>query len=154
MTTERRIQAVVLSAVVEGGNILLIRRTREPYRGLWAIPGGKIEFGETAVDAVVRETREETGLTARFLHWGGVATETMAGPDGSVGAHFLLFIGVLAVDGGGLRDGPEGRLRWFSPAEVAGGEGVIPTDRVLIERFVCSGTTVDVPHFAVSSCGQ
>ena len=150
MTTERPrgIQAVVLSAVVEDGRILLLRRAREPYRGFWAIPGGKIEFGETPVDAVVREAREETGLAARFLHWGGVASETMSGPDGCVTAHFLLLVGVLAVEGGELREGPEGRLRWFSRDEVADG-GVIPTDRELLERFVWSGSRVDVPHFAV-----
>jgi 8-oxo-dGTP diphosphatase len=44
------------------GRILLIKRGHEPGKGLWSIPGGRIEPGETNEQAVVREVREETGL--------------------------------------------------------------------------------------------
>src|SRR3954463_6150734 len=47
------------------GRLLLIRRGHEPSRGLWSLPGGRIEAGETAEQAVVREVREETGLEVR-----------------------------------------------------------------------------------------
>jgi len=42
--------------------ILLVRRAHEPERGRWSIPGGRVEPGETAQDAVVREVLEETGV--------------------------------------------------------------------------------------------
>jgi 8-oxo-dGTP diphosphatase len=45
------------------GRLLLIRRGNEPGRGLWAIPGGRVEPGETDAVALVREMAEETGLT-------------------------------------------------------------------------------------------
>jgi 8-oxo-dGTP diphosphatase len=47
------------------GRLLLIRRGQEPGRGLWSVPGGRVEPGETAAAAVEREVREETGLAVR-----------------------------------------------------------------------------------------
>ena len=47
------------------GRLLVIRRGHEPGRGLWSLPGGRVEPGETDAQAVVREMREETGLDVR-----------------------------------------------------------------------------------------
>ena len=54
--------AVVLDP---GGRLLLIRRGNEPGRGLWSVPGGRVEPGESVAAAVEREVREETGLVVR-----------------------------------------------------------------------------------------
>ena len=51
--------AVVLD---EAGRLMLVRRGREPSRGLWSLPGGRVEPGESATEAVAREVLEETGL--------------------------------------------------------------------------------------------
>jgi 8-oxo-dGTP diphosphatase len=46
----------------ERGRLLLIKRGHEPGAGLWSLPGGRVEPGETDAEALVREMREETGL--------------------------------------------------------------------------------------------
>jgi ADP-ribose pyrophosphatase YjhB (NUDIX family) len=58
----RRIACV--GAVVRDplGRILLVRRGREPARGTWSVPGGRVEPGETDEQATAREVLEETGL--------------------------------------------------------------------------------------------
>jgi 8-oxo-dGTP diphosphatase len=57
------------AAIIEFPNnkILLIKRGTTVFRGYWALPGGKIEAGETVEDAIVREIKEETGLTVEIL---------------------------------------------------------------------------------------
>lgn len=49
-----------------GEDVLLIRRGRPPRQGEWSLPGGRIEPGERAVEAALRELREETGVEARL----------------------------------------------------------------------------------------
>lgn len=52
----------VAAIILRDGEILLIRRGGEPGAGLWSIPGGNVELGETLEEALKREVREETGL--------------------------------------------------------------------------------------------
>ncbi|WP_298161688.1 NUDIX hydrolase [Brevundimonas sp.] len=52
---------------LRGDEVLLIRRGTPPRLGEWSLPGGRIEPGERAVDAALRELREETGVHARIL---------------------------------------------------------------------------------------
>lgn len=60
--TEERIACVGAVVVDDAGRYLLVRRGREPGKGLWSIPGGKVEPGEDAEQATAREVLEETGL--------------------------------------------------------------------------------------------
>lgn len=52
---------------LRGAEVLLIRRANPPRQGEWSLPGGRIEWGETAASAALRELAEETGVTARLL---------------------------------------------------------------------------------------
>ena len=62
MTTGDRPSVGVGAVVIRDGAILLVQRAHEPGKGLWAVPGGKVRWGETMRAAVAREVLEETGL--------------------------------------------------------------------------------------------
>lgn len=61
-------QLCVGAVAVEADSLLLVRRGRPPEKGSWAVPGGRVEAGETLAEAVVREMSEETGLRAVCDH--------------------------------------------------------------------------------------
>ena len=58
----------VITTVEAKPRVLLIRRAKEPFAGLWALPGGFAEEGETLLQAARRELHEETGLAIKEMH--------------------------------------------------------------------------------------
>ena len=61
--TEPDRQTVAVSVIAGQGRVLLVHRRADDGAPPWALPGGKVEPGESAEDAAVRETLEETGMT-------------------------------------------------------------------------------------------
>ena len=57
----------VSAGIFRDGKILLVRRAREPAKGVYTFPGGRVEFGESLTEALTREIREETGLTIAIV---------------------------------------------------------------------------------------
>jgi len=57
------------TAIIElpNSNILLVKRATVPFKGYWALPGGRVDVGETVEQTVVREVKEETGLKVRIV---------------------------------------------------------------------------------------
>ena len=76
--------AIAVDCVVfgSGGRLLLIQRKNAPFKGKYALPGGFVEFGETAEDAARRELREETGLKVGQLRLVGVYSDPKRDPRG------------------------------------------------------------------------
>jgi len=74
------------AVVMRGGEILLIRRGKPPLAGAWSIPGGRIEWGESARAAAIREVREETGCEIEILGLIDVVDRI----DQQAGHHFVL----------------------------------------------------------------
>lgn len=83
--------------VIRGDEVLLIKRGKPPYKGEWSIPGGKIEHGETASEAALRELREETGVTAKIAGLIDVVDSIGAREPGQPGDWHYLLIDYAAV---------------------------------------------------------
>ena len=75
-----------VDAVIEdnAGNVILIKRKYPPFQDYYALPGGFIEKGESAIRALVREVKEETNLDVKILHKVGLYTEEGRDPRGSI----------------------------------------------------------------------
>ena len=76
--------------VLEKGEMVLVRRDREPALGLWSLPGGKVEWGETLREAVVREVHEEAGIDIDVEGVAGFLERIIPDDDGEVRYHFLI----------------------------------------------------------------
>jgi ADP-ribose pyrophosphatase len=61
-------QIAVGAIVIKDGHILLVKRGQPPGQGMWAIPGGSVELGETLQEAAEREVKEETGIIIRAVN--------------------------------------------------------------------------------------
>src|SRR4029453_325322 len=77
-------------AVLKDRCVLLVRRARPPYAGLWSLPGGKTEANETARAPVRRELKEETGLEAEIE--GVVDTVKIVPDEARVSVTYLLTV--------------------------------------------------------------
>lgn len=97
------------------GRLLLIRRGRPPAAGLWSLPGGRVEAGETDQQAVVREVHEETGLSVAPGPL--IGSVTRPGPDGAV---YEIRDYAASVTSGHLAAGDDAAdARWVWPSELA-----------------------------------
>jgi len=97
------------------GRLLMIKRGHEPGAGLWSIPGGRIEPGETDAEALAREMTEETGLTVQV----GRLIGRVRRP-GLNGAVIDIRDYAATVTGGTLRAGDDAAdARWVAPGELA-----------------------------------
>ncbi|WP_432107978.1 (deoxy)nucleoside triphosphate pyrophosphohydrolase [Streptomyces sp. AA1529] len=102
-------RVVVAGAVIDGGHFLAARRTAPPeFAGRWELPGGKVEPGESAQDALARELHEELGVEADVVERLPGEWELKAGV-------FLHAWWVLLLNGEPqpLQDHDE--LRWLTP---------------------------------------
>jgi 8-oxo-dGTP diphosphatase len=107
-------------AVIRGETVLLAARANEPMRGVWTLPGGLVEAGETLAEAALRELAEEVGLTAEVV---GVLAPTeiiVRDEAGRARHHYVVHPHAALWRGGEPVAGPEALgVRWASLPEIA-----------------------------------
>src|ERR1700683_5707958 len=80
----------VSAAVFRDSRLLIVRRAQPPAAGLYTLPGGVVELGETLAEAVFREVREETGLEIEPLTLVGYRQVIARDGDGRIERHFVI----------------------------------------------------------------
>jgi 8-oxo-dGTP diphosphatase len=133
------VMAIISRATNQGTSYLLIKRRKEPYIRMWALVGGKWDFGESLAAAVIRETKEETGLTAFFLGLRGVVNyRLMPRGEADLGAHFSLFLCAVHAPEGEPCEQAEGTVAWFGRTELGelnAAAQIVPTDYLILDLY-------------------
>jgi ADP-ribose pyrophosphatase YjhB (NUDIX family) len=133
------VPSVFVAVRWRGGQLLLVRRCDS---GCWELPGGRVDVGESAVDAAVRETAEEAGVQVLVTGFAGLFSDpghVVRSPDGEVRQQFAVLFHARA-----LRGTPRGDLHetseaaWVAPMAIPGLE-VEPATRLWIDQALCVG---------------
>ena len=105
---------------LRGDDVLLIKRGKAPLKGAWSLPGGRIEHGERAADAAMRELKEETGVEAELIGLIDVVDALPAPNDPSANHYLLIDYAARWVSGEPCAGDDADDARFFAAEELAG----------------------------------
>lgn len=111
MRTEQ-VELTVLCLIHKDDSYLLQDRIKDDWKG-YTLPGGHIEPGESIVDAVIREMREETGFTIKNPHLCGVKQFPIEG------GRYIVFLFETDRFEGELADSDEGKMHWIKASDLS-----------------------------------
>jgi ADP-ribose pyrophosphatase YjhB (NUDIX family) len=122
-----RPQLAVSAAIFRGPDVLLVRRAHPPGQGLYSLPGGRVEFGESLAVALQREVAEETSLGIEIVALAGIR-EVLPSP-GQPGHYVVLSYAARWLAGDPVLNDEHDDVRWMPPDAIARlpvTEGLIP----------------------------
>ena len=133
----------VSAAIFRDGRVLIVRRARPPAHGLYTLPGGGVELGETLEQAVIREVREETALTVEPVELVGFRQAIARDDAGRIERHFVILPFAARWIGGEISLNEElAEAHWLAPSEIAGlktTEGLAQIVAAAFERLNARG---------------
>ncbi|MGI9387347.1 MAG: NUDIX hydrolase [Methyloligellaceae bacterium] len=111
----------VSAAIFRDGRVLLVKRAKGRLRDLWSLPGGHIEPGEPALDAIHREIFEEAHIEAEIIGLVDVFDVILHNQAGQLAAHYVLnvFYGVWR-SGEAEAGSDSAAVKWVFPSEITG----------------------------------
>jgi 8-oxo-dGTP diphosphatase len=119
-TYPARPYVAVSAAVFRDNRLLIVRRAQPPAAGLYTLPGGVVELGETLVEAVVREVREETSLNIDPLMLVGYRQVISRDANGLIERHFVILPFVARWLAGEITLNEElAEAHWLIPSELS-----------------------------------
>lgn len=120
-TPVNRPVVAISAAIVVEDRVLLIRRGREPGMGLWTLPGGSVEPGETMDAALRREVREELALDIEPIGLVDAREIIRRGAGGALEYHYVVLAFAARLLGGEITpSGEVSEIRWAVPADLMG----------------------------------
>ena len=127
----------VSAAIIRDGKVLIVRRARKPALNLYSLPGGAVEVGESLIDAVVREVREETQLDVEPVGLAGHREAIVRDKEGRVERHFVI----LSFASRWLRGEPVlnhelDDARWIDPVELSAYKTTEGLDEIVAAAMV------------------
>ncbi|MBW6391814.1 NUDIX hydrolase [Billgrantia antri] len=109
----------VAVAVVERGRVLMVRRRHPPHADMLALPGGRIESGETLFEAAVRELNEETGLVAEAQRVVTAIDQLHYDNGGWLLSHFVIVVvACRRVAGNGVAGDDASEIHWLESRQI------------------------------------
>jgi ADP-ribose pyrophosphatase YjhB (NUDIX family) len=111
----------VSAAIFRDGLVLIVRRARPPAHGLYTLPGGGVELGETLEEAVIREVREETHLDVEPIALAGYRQAIVRDADGRIERHFVILPFAARWTAGEIALNEElAEAHWLDPSALSG----------------------------------
>ncbi len=111
----------VSAAVFRDGRVLIAKRGRPPLDGIWSLPGGLVEPGETLAEAAAREVFEETGVEAEILGVADIVELIRRDGDGAVERHYVIVsFAARRLSGEGETSEEAAEIAWLDPDALDG----------------------------------